>query len=385
MNYELMLALQQQQQQQLAASLIQMPMTMPGMPMMPAPLAPFNNMNSLPFMMYGSGSSGNGSERGSGSSSSDGADSDDAKKVVVFDPINKRPYSLTYGSEGSEIQHTAGLELHLSSKGVNKRAFLCKKYQARQCRAQGKCNSIHADRKKIAQLRAENPTDKSIPVEVSVYNAVEDEVFSVPTERILKTDAYFVHVVKNGKSREPFERIVCVKHETEGCDGSCGEIHIDVAYLRHVRSMWKAPCCSQPACSAATDASPRFPMLQNCREWKHFRVSDGGKGAVWQRSLITYTKGLHDICDNEMDSVLTVPMNRVCRPHQKKACKWGLDCGNVHICRKKMPSGFARPARKPEHVSKETVVPVMQSQMQAPQPDLSNLLLGFRGAFNLGE
>eukprot|EP01059_Diplonema_ambulator_P031843 TRINITY_DN598_c0_g12_i1.p1 TRINITY_DN598_c0_g12~~TRINITY_DN598_c0_g12_i1.p1 ORF type:complete len:428 (+),score=120.05 TRINITY_DN598_c0_g12_i1:55-1338(+) len=427
MNYEWMMALQSGAFQGGAAYMPQMPViavpqgfqamqsvqAFQGLQMQPqfvqvSTMGPTMGPVSVPFFGRSTGGSSLQSDVGSGSSA-DGVESVEdggLRKVVVFDPINKQPYSLTYG-EGGEIHPTAGLELHLSSNGANKRAFLCKKYQARQCRAQSKCNSIHADRKRITQLRAENPTDKSVPVEVTVYHPTEDETFSVPTERILKTEGYHKHVAgPNARPKDPTgKRLVCVKHESEGCDGACGDIHIDVAYLRHVRSMWKSPCCSQASCGCDADAASRLPLLSGSREWKNFKIIDGGKGAAWPKAMITYTKGLKDLCEEEHTDTLIIPMTRVCRPHQKKACKWGLDCSNVHICRKKLPAGHPRPRKDMtpppaarhemtyQQVHEQAPVPPVPVTIMTPEvattganaDALSSMLLGFQGAFKAGN
>eukprot|EP00659_Diplonema_papillatum_P002664 gene2664-4143_t len=112
--------------------------------------------------------------------------------VCVFDPINKQPYNLRFGGESSDVVMTAGLETYFSQLGGNKRVFLCKKYQARQCRAQGKCNSIHADRKKVAVLRQQHPVPESVKKSEVVIDVISpedgNESFNVPCDRVHKSE-----------------------------------------------------------------------------------------------------------------------------------------------------------------------------------------------------
>eukprot|EP01060_Flectonema_neradi_P016589 TRINITY_DN2320_c0_g2_i1.p1 TRINITY_DN2320_c0_g2~~TRINITY_DN2320_c0_g2_i1.p1 ORF type:complete len:360 (+),score=77.46 TRINITY_DN2320_c0_g2_i1:74-1153(+) len=281
-------------------------------------------------------------------SSSNGSSSSSEKMVKVFDPINKQPYNLRYGGESTEVHYTEGLENMLTPGGASKRAFLCKKYQARQCRAQSKCHSIHADRKKIAALRQLNPVDKSVPVDITVLCEENRETFSVPIERVQQTEGLheLCRKLKGGKVGHGVTGILCREAEKTGCSQACKDIHIDSAYLRHVRSMWRMPCCNSSACHECT-ANPEFrkqqtPLLSGNRNWLTFKVAEGSKVTELGSEYISPTKGLFSLCESELDTKLNVPVNRICRLHQKKACKWGDQCSNIHICRVKLPAGSVR-------------------------------------------
>ena len=262
------------------------------------------------------------------------------RNVKVFDPINKKPYNLRYGGDCSEIQFTSGIESHFHIGG-NKRIFLCKKYQARQCRSQGKCNSIHADRRVISKLRQQNPvTDIAVKSEtvIDVRSVSDNEKFHVSLDRVQET-------VGSQTAQKGTEVTMCAHHQKgASCPAgvACTEIHVEASYLRHLRSMWRMPCCGQSKCSDSCTGTSEtsYPLIKGGRAWKHFRVCDGGKGALWQQQLIAPTKGLKEICESTCDDVITIPMTRVCRPHQRKMCKWGTDCNNVHVCRSKMPPGM---------------------------------------------
>eukprot|EP00659_Diplonema_papillatum_P007690 gene7690-11801_t len=273
----------------------------------------------------------------------------EGQTITIFDPTNKKPYQLRYvpDSPETELYMTAGLELRLSESGNTKRPFLCKKYQARQCRAQATCNSIHADRKRVAALRAANPTDRQLPVEIQVQCPVEAETFAVPVERV-HPSAGFDALCKAlaGKAKLSEVGILCKEFEVHPCATDCRCIHVDVAYLRHVRSMWKMPCCSQSK-SCCEGAEPLADDQHPCGP-PTFRV--GESGVKTPKALLAVTRGLYAIAGEAPRGagVLTIPTLRVCRPHQKKACKWGSDCNNVHVCRSRQPaSKAAKPATPP--------------------------------------
>eukprot|EP01064_Diplonema_japonicum_P032951 TRINITY_DN634_c0_g2_i1.p1 TRINITY_DN634_c0_g2~~TRINITY_DN634_c0_g2_i1.p1 ORF type:complete len:343 (+),score=32.11 TRINITY_DN634_c0_g2_i1:88-1116(+) len=294
------------------------------------------------------------------------------RMVTVFDPVNKKPYQLVYGGAGGDVTLTAGLEIYLNQVGGNKRVFLCKKYQARQCRAQGKCNSIHADRKKIGSLRRENPVTPEAKLSektVEIYSESDQEKFSVPLDRLQPT-----------KGLSDGSTTLCM---TQGCsDVACLCIHVDSSYLRHLRNMWKMPCCGKTTCTGSP--VPTYPTIQG-RSWSSFKICDGGRGAAWNQSLLAPTKGLQDICNLAVemgsfkDGVLAIPMNRVCRPHQRKTCKWDSGCNNVHICRVKMPPGNTRVQKKAQF-QPPTLLPPTEMVLNTPSP-LSPLLEKFRSTY----
>eukprot|EP01060_Flectonema_neradi_P021522 TRINITY_DN2921_c0_g1_i1.p1 TRINITY_DN2921_c0_g1~~TRINITY_DN2921_c0_g1_i1.p1 ORF type:complete len:411 (+),score=68.04 TRINITY_DN2921_c0_g1_i1:56-1288(+) len=291
------------------------------------------------------------------------------RNVKVFDPINKKPYNLRYGGDNSEIQFTSGIESHFHIGG-NKRIFLCKKYQARQCRSQGKCNSIHADRRVITKLRQQNPVSeiavKSETV-IDVRSVNDNEKFQVSLDRIQETAGSI-------EAQKGMDVILCSNHQkgvTCPDGSSCKDIHVESSYLRHLRSMWKMPCCGQVKCTDTCTVAPDsvYPLIKGGRSWRHFRVCDGGKGALWQQQLIAPTKGLKEICESTTEDVVTVPMTRVCRPHQRKMCKWGNDCNNVHVCRSKMPPGNVRTSKK-RNISPPLLKPIEEV---IPEDDLSDM------------
>eukprot|EP00659_Diplonema_papillatum_P012897 gene12897-19888_t len=317
------------------------------------------------------------------------------RMVKVFDPINKQAYRLRLGGEKTELLPTAGLDSYLSRAAGNKRVFLCKKYQARQCRAQNKCNSIHADRKKISELREQFPaSEDAIKSEkhVEVYSELDNERFSVPLDRVIETAGS--HLMTRMNSIDDSQGsvssaggsmsgvgIVCQLHDQKvpNCPmgNMCENIHIDPAYLRHTKSMWKMPCCSQQECPGNHNTSSKkqlaFPKLSGNRSWEFFQVTEGSCTGLHPALAVTPTKGLKELCEAETGDVLSIPPTNVCRPHQRKACKWGVDCNNVHICRIQLPPGGRRasPGTSPKNVNVEPLRPPTDEcppLLDAPMP-----------------
>eukprot|EP01059_Diplonema_ambulator_P036603 TRINITY_DN917_c0_g1_i1.p1 TRINITY_DN917_c0_g1~~TRINITY_DN917_c0_g1_i1.p1 ORF type:complete len:341 (+),score=110.86 TRINITY_DN917_c0_g1_i1:104-1126(+) len=299
-----------------------------------------------------------------------------ARMVTVFDPVNKQPYEFVYGGESSEVTYTAGLETYFNQLGGNKRVFLCKKYQARQCRQQGKCNSIHADRRKVAKLRKEMPVSdevKKSELTVEVWSEADNERFNVPLDRV--TDLVDLN---NPPTTGTLCPAACCRTKP------CEFIHVEASYMRHLRSMWKMPCCGKTSCTG--NAVPKYPMANGIM-WENFKISEGGRGAVWHKTLLAPTKGLQEICDKGMfhDGCLHIPMNRVCRPHQRKNCKWDSECNNVHVCRVKMPPGNTRSKVKsppPLSLPEVAVKPAAPSSNSVLTPLLEKFRLTYTGKQN---
>ena len=260
------------------------------------------------------------------------------QKITVFDPINRKPYELSYGRSNSDVLSTAGLETYFQNLGSNKRAFLCKKYQVRQCRAQGKCNSIHADRKKIAQLRTLHPVTEDVKESeqtLDVYSEEDGEAITVPLDRIKKTVGLALLL------RSGYEKGILCSLNSECELENCPNLHVEPSYLRHLRVMWRMPCCGQQSCREESGIEPKtetYPLLAGVKEMRVLRVGNGSQNVVLPKVMVTVTKGLRELCDissQPRSGCVHVPMLRICRPHQRRSCKWGEDCNNVHICRKR--------------------------------------------------
>ena len=302
--------------------------------------------------------------------------------VQVFDPVNKKQYSLKFiGSKKysecdephSDIIPTVGLSTYFTSKmsGVNKRFFLCKQYQNNRCRAFYNCNSIHACRKSVSELRAAHPPTKEAmeaDILIPVYSAEEDEQFVVPMDKTEATEGRDIT-----RSRES-AGLLCAAYETKHsrCTAGrlCPNIHVDSNHMKHVKEMWKLPCCSDKACIGAAAGSVQFPRV-NGHDFRGVVILDNRNGRhqphILSRSAVGVTRGLLELCargDAAYDAagqILKVSQGKLCRPHQRKACKWGSSCNNVHVCRHKMiefsavstsasSSEFSTPTTSPRHV-----------------------------------
>eukprot|EP01059_Diplonema_ambulator_P036604 TRINITY_DN917_c0_g2_i1.p1 TRINITY_DN917_c0_g2~~TRINITY_DN917_c0_g2_i1.p1 ORF type:complete len:320 (+),score=61.19 TRINITY_DN917_c0_g2_i1:90-1049(+) len=295
--------------------------------------------------------------------------------IRVFDPVNKQPYEFVYGGESSEVTYTAGLETYFNQLGGNKRVFLCKKYQARQCRAQGKCNSIHADRRKVARLRDLNPVVESEQLDIDVYCKEDNVTYVIPFERIR-------HGPGRDKIKTEGRAALCSK---EGCLG-CAEAHVDPSYMKHVRVMYRAPCCGQAACNGGEAVTQTYPALGGVKEIRVFRVGDGEKNAVLPKVMLAVTRGLHQLCSESAQprsGCVHIPMLRVCRPHFKRNCKWGADCNNVHICRKRQPKQYNSPHLDASSTASSTETEGVECDATHTEDDarvLTQLTLMFRNS-----
>ena len=244
------------------------------------------------------------------------------RQITIFDPINRKPYELTYGGgSDSEILETAGLETYFRNveMGCRKRAFLCKRYQMKQCRARKRCNSIHADRAKIATLRAQYPGCGGLPdgeAFLDIYSEEDKDYLSVSVERIRKTRASEIGAL-----------VLCADNSDCERKESCDRIHIESAYLKRLRTMHRMPCCDQHG-EVNSDQ-----VLSQERPDAVLRVMDDHQIARLPICSAAETKGLRELAESG-DVDIQIPLDRICRLHQRKACKWGPECNNIHICRK---------------------------------------------------
>eukprot|EP01064_Diplonema_japonicum_P003748 TRINITY_DN12443_c1_g1_i1.p1 TRINITY_DN12443_c1_g1~~TRINITY_DN12443_c1_g1_i1.p1 ORF type:complete len:361 (+),score=39.97 TRINITY_DN12443_c1_g1_i1:64-1146(+) len=253
------------------------------------------------------------------------------KTVKVFDPLNKEAYTLRYGGTTSQVHWTIGLDSYLLRVAGNKRVFLCKKYQARQCRAQGKCNSIHADRETVQLLRKQHPIAADSfqqETSVTVFSKADGECFAVPMSKITPTQA----VINTSKGCLcPEYDINCVLKCDKGT--ACQHIHIDTSYFRFLRSLWRTACCRQRECLDRDGKSVKT-KLGDAAILPLFRMQ--GSDVTYPSVKLAVTRGLKEANDEALKTnctVLEIVQTSICKPHQRKACKWGVDCNNLHICR----------------------------------------------------
>ena len=275
----------------------------------------------------------------------------EAEEVVVFDPVNKAPYKLSFAGaeaisrgEHSEVSPTVGLATYFQTTRAsgpnNKRFFLCKQFQNNRCRAHQNCNSIHACRDTVTRLREQNPRSKKaiesdtlIPV-TCVHNGAEEK-FTVPMD---KTE------VTVGR-RDVIAMVqpigfLCAEYEHGRCRAGqeCTKVHVGANHMKQLRQLWKTPCCSahgSPDTPADTTSLPAG-LLGFCV------VSASAKGRDWDVSLLGFTRGLEQLCQSQeplrvVNGIANVLPGKLCRPHAKKMCRWGVECNNIHVCRQRLP------------------------------------------------
>eukprot|EP01064_Diplonema_japonicum_P034900 TRINITY_DN737_c0_g1_i4.p1 TRINITY_DN737_c0_g1~~TRINITY_DN737_c0_g1_i4.p1 ORF type:complete len:536 (+),score=75.25 TRINITY_DN737_c0_g1_i4:501-2108(+) len=280
-----------------------------------------------------------------------------AEVVHVFDPLNKRAYTLLYEpvAKHAEVIPTTGLATYFSVREscTSKRFFLCKQYQNGKCRAYHNCNSIHACRGKIALLRQQHPPTKQAmeaDVLLPIYTDEQDNTtFTVPMDRTERTAGRDL-LMTNFRSGGVGKLCVAFEMRPSACvDLNCSSIHVDGNHMKHVRSMWRVPCCSDAACIGDSAAKQViFPTIGS-QSIQGFTFTDGlcrpgsGVKVYWPKEALGVTKGLKDLDYSSVEYredglYVRFQPGKLCRPHQRKACKWGADCNNLHVCRHKASS-----------------------------------------------
>eukprot|EP01063_Lacrimia_lanifica_P023825 TRINITY_DN3158_c1_g1_i3.p2 TRINITY_DN3158_c1_g1~~TRINITY_DN3158_c1_g1_i3.p2 ORF type:complete len:395 (+),score=94.24 TRINITY_DN3158_c1_g1_i3:417-1601(+) len=240
--------------------------------------------------------------------------------------------------------------------GQKKRVFLCKKFQLRACWAQGNCNGIHADRRRVAELRAKYPppTD-SVEQRIVIFSEADDDTFSVPLSKLECTAGLKALVANGGVLSVDGEDdtgialdslphgVLCPHTLATRCPrrGDCALLHVDRVYAMQTLSIRRARCCGQAKCAQRDggSASPlSYPLRAGGQQWTHFELV-GGSGEEFPRSLLAVTKGLFEACEasTHTDGVLRLRVSSLCRRHSRRVCKWARHCNNIHMCRAALP------------------------------------------------
>eukprot|EP01064_Diplonema_japonicum_P036257 TRINITY_DN8090_c0_g1_i1.p1 TRINITY_DN8090_c0_g1~~TRINITY_DN8090_c0_g1_i1.p1 ORF type:complete len:308 (+),score=35.05 TRINITY_DN8090_c0_g1_i1:26-925(+) len=244
-------------------------------------------------------------------------------KITIFDPVNKVGYVLGYGGEASDVTYTDGLATWMGrrSKSV-KRMFLCKRFLNGRCRALEACKSAHVDKKKIFALRQLYPTSEDNPsTPTLLYVPTIDKQIPVPARHILSL-------------KDSSKPSLCT---TTGCVSCDHDAHITPSYLGYVKTLLRQACCSRPSCLIGTNTQGlKTPF-------KQFFLRKNGTSTPTSVNYLAQTNGLTELSLKQLrmdpdKKALHVPPTMICRLHQRIACKWGLECSNVHICRAAYPN-----------------------------------------------
>ena len=296
--------------------------------------------------------------------------SEGKSNVTVFDPVNKKGYELRFGGDDAEVFSTIGLQIYFDQKrhGGCKRVFLCKKYQAKLCRAEAMCNSIHACRRKVSEMRKLYPSSEN-EAGVKVFSEADDERFDVPVSRVHQTAGSFEALARlqmaatsaNPSSTMPYY-LLCTAFENRACfkGDQCEKVHVDPRYLHSMRALWGVPCCGDPTCPSGSSIAADLPGVateEGVMPWTHFSIQ---RAPAAEKGRLANTKGLKDLLATLRHGalykdVVQIPSAKLCRPHLRRQCKWGPDCNNVHLCRMRLPEGV-------------TAMPVSQGVNVSPPP-----------------
>eukprot|EP01059_Diplonema_ambulator_P035277 TRINITY_DN8238_c1_g2_i1.p1 TRINITY_DN8238_c1_g2~~TRINITY_DN8238_c1_g2_i1.p1 ORF type:complete len:470 (+),score=29.71 TRINITY_DN8238_c1_g2_i1:68-1411(+) len=277
-----------------------------------------------------------------------------AENIHVFDPVNKRAYTLLYDpmSRHADVIPTAGLATYFKARETctSKRFFLCKQYQNSKCRAYHNCNSIHACRAKVTSLRQQHPpTRQALEADILlplISEEPEGGSFTVPMDRTERTTGRDI-LLSNLRSGAVGKLCPGYDLKPATCtDPNCPMIHVDSNHMKHVRGMWKVPCCSDPACIGEHAASQVvFPKI-GPHTIQGFTFTEPHRGVAgakvyWPKEALGVTKGLKELDFSaveyrEQGLYVRFQPGKLCRPHQRRACKWGSECNNLHVCRAKV-------------------------------------------------
>ena len=300
-----------------------------------------------------------------------------SQTVRVFDPETKAGYLLIFegatavaNGAHSSVAPTAGLRTCFEGKGGRRRFFLCKQFQAGRCRAHENCNSIHACREAIQQIRAASgdagsdedsaqaAAAREQPLALACQDGAALEAFELQVSKTEYTIARDIAVGRQAAAEGdaggaeaaasvvPPEELpqVCLDHEAGHCAAGslCSRIHVSVKYMKHIRQLWRTPCCSSASCGAAEAVSARLNPPP--RGFRIVTSEAGGDGSdeVHPVARLGFTVGLSTLCKGQLGGrshagaaggVLRVFAGKLCRPHARKMCKWGTKCNNLHVCR----------------------------------------------------
>eukprot|EP01062_Namystynia_karyoxenos_P083558 TRINITY_DN962_c1_g1_i2.p1 TRINITY_DN962_c1_g1~~TRINITY_DN962_c1_g1_i2.p1 ORF type:complete len:581 (+),score=75.10 TRINITY_DN962_c1_g1_i2:158-1900(+) len=245
----------------------------------------------------------------------------------------------------SQVVPSRGLKAYMDREpGCAKRFFLCKDYQKGKCRRMGECNSLHVDRQAVAAQRAQYPCLQTQQGRrtLRVRSEEDNETFDCPVERLASAgkgsvDGVWVRVMQRDADLEDLV--------TDTIDGSGTWVKVEAAHMRHMRTMWQLPCCSSNGCPDGR-SSAHAGRSELAQLGVSSFVVGRSPGAGHDASLLWLTKGLSELseqaCGVEHAGQLRIPVNRICRPHIRKECKWGRSCMNVHVCRNStLASGIA--------------------------------------------
>ena len=303
--------------------------------------------------------------------------------VTVFDPVNKKGYDMAFnpGSANTEIFPTIGLQIYFDQKrmGGCKRVFLCKKFQAKICRANETCNSIHACRKRVCEMRKLYPCAENERC-VRIISKGDGECFEVPVSKIHETAgsagaAEAPAATSGGPAADQQPRhVLCSDFENKSCmkGALCPRIHVDPRHLHSLRALWGVPCCGDVACPSSTSVQTMHPLFARTEQWTTFCIQ---RSQALPKDHLACTKGLLELCSvgsasgaSVSKGCLTVPAAKLCRPHLRRQCKWGMECNNVHLCRLRLPNGVtAMPQSGSAGVQAAQASPKLQMPAQHQQ------------------
>eukprot|EP00756_Hemistasia_phaeocysticola_P026469 Hpha_TRINITY_DN16065_c2_g1::TRINITY_DN16065_c2_g1_i1::g.117253::m.117253 len=260
------------------------------------------------------------------------------ESVIVCDPATKQRITLMWG----DTQHTAGRAILLENlaEGRKKESYLCMLFQKGMCRSHQRCNQVHADKVRVAELREEyfqahgrhvqgqdEPLAHQRALEVVVVDPADDRSrITLPFAKTADTEGrreYFKTQQTRGGMLHDFRICPCfLTAVPTTCElgTRCPNIHADRSFVKHINE-------AKPCCPFHGDAQSKVTGFRG----RLFMVNKNNQRCPVPLERVAATKGSRELFPASGQIIFAC--NRVCRLHQEKHCPWQSECANLHICR----------------------------------------------------
>eukprot|EP00756_Hemistasia_phaeocysticola_P065027 Hpha_TRINITY_DN8242_c0_g1::TRINITY_DN8242_c0_g1_i1::g.111853::m.111853 len=295
--------------------------------------------------------------------------------LVVYDPATR----LGYLVRASEVLYNNGKALlwkatyngstedNVNRTGERKRFFLCMLFQDRRCKGYQRCNSIHMDPTRVAQLRAmyhargqpvQRPNPASTMSDSQTVTIPDPED---PSRRLSIRAGSLLETVGRGIALRGALVALCPQSiSSVQCParGSCKLLH-----LRHdvARNFWVS-CCARHGGLAHEDPT-LMERVQKLRIAVRFR----GTRVEIDPIHLGITDGLKVLLrEKPTTDVFDLPRGKFCHRHANRECKHGSRCCNLHICRKAFDNYFPATPTEPSNNNTALTTPLPRPQALPP-------------------
>eukprot|EP00906_Rhabdomonas_costata_P013032 RCo018738 len=166
--------------------------------------------------------------------------------------------------------------------------------------------------------------------------------------------------VERYRAAHPYPPSLCILFQSGKCHAGsrCNQIHPDREYMSAVRALLNNTTASNCCQSHGDLASARPDFRTFCAALGtveiltsaddpsakiSFPASLLGITAFWDKAMVSFTGGtgvtavatepLPAVTGDTSNAPRTLSPGQICNLHQKRMCKYGVDCRHVHLCR----------------------------------------------------